>query len=165
MLRHCLPRTMFDTALRSGLLRSSRSIDASPLTLLITQLECWRRSLPYIAVRDATTHVKRLFCPYWVHDAITTLARMIPALLVDADLQVLMRAAVAEPMEQERTLGYEILPNPARAEWNAALAKAQGRRVRSGRAAEAIWSASGATAGWASHMPGMLGMWLGKKPS
>lgn len=95
MLGRCLPRPAFDAASRSGLLRPSRAIDAGPLALLITRLACWRTSLPYIAVRDGEQHFKFLSCPYWVHDAVTNLAHLVPRLLVDPETQLLIRSAVA----------------------------------------------------------------------
>jgi hypothetical protein len=52
MLGRCLPRAAFDNARRAGLLISTRKIDASPLTLLITRLSGWRSRLPSIAVRQ-----------------------------------------------------------------------------------------------------------------
>ena len=95
MLGHCLHRAAFDAALRSGFLRSVRSIAVDPLVLLITRLSSWRTCLPYIAVREGSQHVKVLSCPYWVHDAINNLATVVPRLLVDPDVQLLVRSAVA----------------------------------------------------------------------
>ncbi|MFM8986135.1 MAG: hypothetical protein ACKONH_08780 [Planctomycetia bacterium] len=96
MLGRCLPGTIFDNARRAGLLLPTRQIDASPLTLLITRLSSWRTQQPYIAVRHGADHMKRLYCPYWVHDAIVNLARIIPALLTDHDRQALIRFTVAK---------------------------------------------------------------------
>jgi hypothetical protein len=58
----------------------------------------WRTQLPYIAVRDGERHLKALRSPYWVHEAITNLAHMIPALLLDPDRQILMRHSTAKVM-------------------------------------------------------------------
>ncbi|MFM9059162.1 MAG: hypothetical protein ACKOSQ_08570, partial [Planctomycetaceae bacterium] len=101
LLGHCLPKATFDNAMRCGLLRSTRSIDASPLTLLITPLDCWRHTMPYITIWDGTSHGKCLYCPYWVHDAISALARLIPALLLDADHLSTIRGVVAESIARD----------------------------------------------------------------
>jgi hypothetical protein len=95
LLGHCLPRAAFDAASRAGLMRSTRDIDAGPLTLLITRLDCWRHCLPYISVRDRDKHLKFLSCPYWVHDAIANLATVVPRLLLDPEIQLLARSHVA----------------------------------------------------------------------
>lgn len=99
LVGHCLPRAAFDGALRSGFLLPARGLEPSPLALLMPQLECWSRSLPYIAVRDHDDHFKHLVCPYWVHDAITNLARIVPRLMVDPDTQALVRATATATVE------------------------------------------------------------------
>jgi hypothetical protein len=96
MTGRCIPQAVFDNARRAGLLLPMRRLDASPLTLLITRLSSWRTSRPYIAVRQGTEHIKHLYAPYWVHDAIANLSRIIPALLTDSDRQALIRFTVAK---------------------------------------------------------------------
>lgn len=102
LLGHCLSKASFEAASRSGLVRSSRSIDASALTLLVTRLACWRNCLPYIAIRDGGEHAKCLSCPYWVHDAVTNLSHSVPRLLVDPETQMLIRAGVAKSLDSWR---------------------------------------------------------------
>jgi hypothetical protein len=96
MLGRCIPQAVFDNTRRSGFLLPTRKLDASPLALLITRLSSWRTSQPYIAVRHGTEHIKCLYAPYWVYDAIRNLSRIIPALLTDRDRQALIRFTVAK---------------------------------------------------------------------
>lgn len=163
MLGRCLPRTVFDNARRSGLLIPTRRIDASPLTLLITRLSSWRIRLPSIAVREGTEHIKCLYAPYWVHDAIVNLARIIPMLLADADRQALIRFTVAKGhaaciAELRKPLRAGVLRrDPKTGEYH------QVHIDRRASAVEHIWRISGAASDVGAQLQEPIEMWFGKK--
>jgi hypothetical protein len=81
ILGGCISRESFDNALNSGLLLPVRAINSSPITLVLPRLACWEKSPPTIAISQGEAHTKALYAPYWVHDAINNMARLIPALL------------------------------------------------------------------------------------
>lgn len=164
LLRHCLPRVMFDNAMRSGLLSPTRSLDFSPLALLITRLECHRHSVPYITVRDGNAHIKCLYCPYWVRDAIVTLACLIPALLVDADHQVLIRAHVAKSFEGQVELLNEPLPKPKGVVLRPLNFTIPTADVLVRKYTDIVWQSTGAAAGWASNRPRIIDNLMGRQP-
>ncbi|MFM7135525.1 MAG: hypothetical protein ACKO1M_00440 [Planctomycetota bacterium] len=163
MLGRCLPRTVFDNARRAGLLIPTRKIDASPLTLLITRLSSWRIRLPSIAVRQGAEHIKCLYAPYWVHDAILNLARIVPMLLADADRQALIRFAVAKGhaaciAELRKPLRAGVVRrDPKTGEY---------RHVhidRRASAVENIWRISGAASDFGAQLQQPIEMFFGKK--
>lgn len=163
MLGRCLPRTVFDNARRAGLLLPMRRIDASPLTLLITRLDSWRNQQPYIAVRDGAAHVKRLFCPYWVHDAVVNLSRIVPALLTDSDRQALIRFTVAK--------GHaECIADLRKPPRSVLLVRSDSARVytpshgdRRASVVELLWGLSGVAYGSTARLSEPIETWFGKK--
>lgn len=163
MLGRCVPRTVFDNARRAGLLIPTRKIDASPLTLLITRLSSWRIRLPSIAVKHGTEHIKCLYAPYWVSDAIVNLARIIPMLLVDADRQALIRFTVAKGhaaciAELRKPLRAKILRrDPETGKYH------QPHIDRRASAVEHIWRISGAASDAWAQLQEPIEMWFGKK--
>lgn len=150
LLGRCLPHVDLENARRSGMLRPTRDMMVSPLSLLVTRLACWRTQLPYIAGRDGERHLKALFSPYWVHEAITNLAHMVPALLLDPDRQILMRQNVAMLMALYVAMRRRVLDEPmARLRaWTSPHI-----RNRTDYVVEKVWRASGARAGLAADIP------------
>lgn len=163
MLGRCIPQAAFDNARRSGLLLPTRKLDASPLTLLITRLSSWRTRRPYIAVRQATTHTKCLYAPYWVYDAIANLARILPALLIDPDRQSLIRFTVARSHEEcianirKPPRGVLHLPDPQTGRHTPVT------RNRRASVVQQIWQNSGATTFVDARLSDPVEMWFGKK--
>ena len=163
MLGGCLPRAVFDNARRAGLLLPTRQIDASPLTLLITRLSSWRRALPYIAVREATGHCKYLYGPYWVHDAIVNLARIVPALLVDTDRQALLRFTIAKShADCIAELHTPVQCVVVRRDTHTGGVVSPFIDRREGMV-ERIWALSGAATGLTAHLEEPIETWFGKK--
>lgn len=150
LLGRCLPKADFDNAKRSGILRPTRDMMVSPLSLLVTRLASWRTQLPYIAVRDGKRHAKALYSPYWVHEAITSVAHLVPALLLDADRQLLMRENVAMLMKLYLAMRRRIQAEPlARLrQWTSLLI-----RTRTEYVVEKVWRNSGARPGMMGDIP------------
>lgn len=163
MLGRCLPQTVFDNACRAGVLLPTRRIDASPLTLLITRLSSWRINLPSIAVRQGADHIKCLYAPYWVHDAIVNLARIIPMLLVDSDRQALIRFSVAKGHEESIAELRKPLPHAILRRDPKTGTYSQVPIDRRACAVEQIWRTSGAAACVCAHLQEPIAMWFGKK--
>lgn len=163
MLGRCLPRTVFDNARRAGLLLPTRTLDISPLTLLITRLSTWRIQRPYIAVRQGTEHIKCLYAPYWVRDAMVNLARIVPMLLTDPDRQALVRFTVA----REHATYITELRKPLKAGVVAYDRKTGSYKQihidRRAAAVEHIWSISGAASCVWAKLPQPIEAWFGKK--
>lgn len=163
MLGRCLPRSTFDNARRAGLLVPTRRIDASALTLLITRLSSWRIRLPSIAVRQGVEHIKCLYAPYWVRDAIVNLARIVPMLLADRDRQELIRFTVAK--------GHAELIAELRKPLRAGFFRrdpetgtyCQVHIDRRASAVEHIWRISGAASAIGAQLQEPIEMWFGKK--
>jgi len=150
LLGRCLPHVDLENARRSGILRPTRDMMVSPLSLLVTRLACWRTQLPYIAGRDGERHLKALLSPYWVHEAITNLAHMIPALLLDPDRQILMRHNIAKVMPLYVAMRRRVQDEPM------ALLRVWTSphiRDRTEYVVERIWRASGARPGLAADTP------------
>jgi len=150
LIGHCVPRVDFENARRAGILRPTRDMLVSPLSLLVTRLSCWRTQRPYIAVRDGERHFKALFSPYWVHEAITTLAHMVPSLLLDADRQILMRQNVAMLMPLYVAMRRRLHDEPI-----ARLRAWTSRQIRNRTdyVVEKVWRASGARPGLPVRIP------------
>jgi len=164
LLGHCITKATFDNALRSGLLIPTRTFDAGPLTLLISRLCTWKHERPNITVRDGERHVRCLFSPYWVHDAMVTFARLVPALLADTERQTLMRYTVARNM----AACHAMLAEPPRA-WVVHVDRKTGKadwRLADRRSAmiQMIWQHSGATASQRIDLPKPLHEWFRDKP-
>lgn len=107
ILGGCISRDSFENALATGILVPVRAMNASPLTLLLPRLACWEKSPPCISISQGEAHTKALYAPYWVHDAINNMARLIPAMLSKPEVQAEIRAGVALLMPKYLTLRQE----------------------------------------------------------
>ena len=150
LIGRCVPQSDFANARRSGVLRPTRDMLVSPLSLLVTRLSNWRTQLPYIAVRDGKRHVKALYCPYWVCEAMTSLARFVPALLLDPDRQLLMRENVAMLMKLYLAMRRRVQAKPMSElrRWMSPQI-----RTRTDYVVEKVWLNSGARPGMAADIP------------
>lgn len=139
ILGGCIPQDSFNNALNSGVLLPVRAMNASPITLLLPRLACWEKSPPTIAVRSGDTHAKALYAPYWVHDAINNMARVIPGLLAKPEVQAEIRAGVTMLMPKYLTLRKE-----GKAAERRGTIPARTKAGRDEHIANAIWQSSGA---------------------
>jgi hypothetical protein len=139
ILGGCISRESFDNALTSGLLLPVRAMNASPITLLLPRLACWEKSPPTIAVSAGEAHTKALYAPYWVHDAINNMARLIAGLLARPEIRAEIRAGVEVLMPRYLTLRKE-----GRAAERNGTIPARSNASRDEDIANTIWQSSGA---------------------
>jgi len=139
ILGGCISRERLENALNSGLLLPVRAMNASPITLLLPRLACWEKSPPTIAVSAGEAHMKALYAPYWVHDAINNMARLIPGLLARPEIRAEIRAGVEVLMPRYLTLRKE-----GRAAERSGTIHARTTASRDEHIANVIWQSSGA---------------------
>jgi hypothetical protein len=139
ILGGCISRESFDNALNSGIFLPVRAMNASPITLLLPRLACWEKSPPTIAVSAGEAHTKALYAPYWVHDAINNMARLIPGLLARPEIRAEIRAGVELLMPRYLTLRKE-----GRAAERNGTIPARSNASRDEHIANTIWQSSGA---------------------
>jgi hypothetical protein len=139
ILGGCISRESFDNALASGIFLPVRAMNASPITLLLPRLACWEKSPPTIAVSAGEAHTKALYAPYWVHDAINNMARLISALLSRPGVRAEIRAGVEVLMPRYFTLRkeYKLAERDG-------TAPARSNASRDEDIANMIWQSSGA---------------------
>jgi hypothetical protein len=139
ILGGCISRESFENALNSGIFLPVRAMNASPITLLLSRLACWEKSPPTIAVSAGEAHTKALYAPYWVHDAINNMARLIPGLLARPEIRAEIRAGVEVLMPRYFTLRKEY----KLAERDGTV-PARTTASRDEQVANVIWQSSGA---------------------
>ena len=139
VLGGCISRESFDNAVSSGILLPVRMMNASPISLLLPRLASWEESPPSIAIRQAEVHTKALYAPYWVHDAINNMARVIPALLSRPEVRAEIRAGVELLMPK-----YLMLKEEAAEAESSGRIPARTSAARDEHIANLIWQSSGA---------------------
>jgi hypothetical protein len=139
ILGGCISRDSFENALATGILVPVRAMNASPLTLLLPRLACWEKSPPCISISRGEAHTKALYAPYWVHDAINNMARVIPALLSRPEVRAEIRAGVELLMPKYLTLMQEHKTAERRGKIPARTSDRRNEHI-----ANMIWQSSGA---------------------
>jgi hypothetical protein len=139
ILGGCISRESFDHAMSTGIFLPVRAMNSSPITLLLPRLACWEKNPPCVAVSTGEAHTKALYAPYWVHDAINNMARLIPALLSRPEVRAEIRAGVEVLMPKYLTLRKE-----SRAAERSGTVPARTSVSRDEHIANTIWQSSGA---------------------